>query len=156
MSKTGISVSASERFWSKVDMRGEDECWPWEAYVNDGGYGTFSLTWRESPKRAHRVAYELLIGPIPDGLVLDHLCRNRRCVNPGHLEPVTHAENNRRGISTEARRRRNAEQTHCKRGHEFTPENTYRPPVGYRVCRTCRRDRARGYMKEYRQRLAGA
>ncbi len=78
---------------------------------------------------AHRVAYELAIGPVPDGLVVDHLCFNRACVRPGHLEPVTQQENVMRA------------RTHCRKGHEFTPENTYVRPGGtggiQRICRTC-------------------
>ena len=85
---------------------------------------------------AHRVVYEILVGPIPVGLELDHLCRNRACVNPDHLEPVTTRTNLLRGYSPWACR---ARQTHCKRGHEFTPENTYGTGDGRRYCRTCRR-----------------
>ena len=123
-----------ERFWSKVDRSGE--CWLWTAGLCHG-YGRFTLDGAHHP--AHRVAYEWLIGPIPPGLELDHLCRTPACVRPDHLEPVTHAENTRRHF---------AYQTHCKHGHEFTDENTYLPPNGQRVCRTCvresnRRSRAR-------------
>ena len=83
---------------------------------------------------AHRVAYELTNGPIPDGLELDHLCRVRHCVNPSHIEAVTHRENTLRGTGPIPHR---ARQSHCKHGHEFTPENTYRLPNGCRHCRTC-------------------
>ena len=111
-----------------------DECWPWPGYVNSHGYGY--ARWRGGAVRAHRVAYEAVIGPIPEGLVLDHLCRNRACVNPYHLEPVDDRTNNLRGFSPPAM---NARKTHCSRGHEFTPENTYRWPNGKRRCRTCHR-----------------
>lgn len=84
----------------------------------------------------HRVVYELRVGPIPEGLELDHLCRVRHCANPEHLEPVTGRENIRRGTSPSAI---NGRKTHCKNNHEFTPENTYVSPLGKRTCRTCRK-----------------
>ena len=85
---------------------------------------------------AHRAYYERYVGPIPEGLVIDHLCRNRRCVNPTHLEPVTSAENNLRGLGPGAVNRRKKA---CHRGHAFTPENTYHPPSDpkHRMCRAC-------------------
>lgn len=102
-------------------------CWWWTACINpDTGYGTF---WDGKVLSAHRWAYEHFVGPIPEGLHLDHLCRVRRCVNPAHLEPVTLAENVRRG--------ERATKTHCKNGHEFTPENTIRRNKPGRECRTC-------------------
>lgn len=85
--------------------------------------------------KAHRVAFELIRGCIPNGLVLDHLCRNRGCVNPDHLEPVTFRENIMRGVGYTAQQ---ARKTHCRHGHEFTVENTY-VWRGGRICRTCRR-----------------
>lgn len=88
--------TVTERFWPKVE-RVEDGCWLWTASLTGDGYGRISLGGKFGPMGlAHRVAYELLVGPIPEGLELDHLCRVRRCVNPEHLEPVTHAENVRR------------------------------------------------------------
>lgn len=102
-------------------------CWLWKK-PTPNGYGRVGLVW------AHRLAYELLVGPIPTGLELDHLCRAPACVNPAHLEPVTHFENLRRGNGPAAI---NARKTHCIRGHGFTAENTYRPPSGDRRCRTC-------------------
>lgn len=123
----------ADRFWAKVDKT--DNCWLWTATVNANGYGQ---AWFESRLQlAHRVAYQLVVGPIPDGLSLDHLCRTPGCVNPAHLEPVTHRENCLRGVSPAARQ---AQQTHCKRGHEFDDENTYVDPSGGRRCRQCRRD----------------
>lgn len=84
-----------ERFWSKVDASGD--CWEWTAGVNNRGYGYFHVAVGQSPVGAHRFAYEQLVGPIPDGLVIDHLCRNPPCVNPDHLEPVRFRENLMRG-----------------------------------------------------------
>lgn len=85
--------TAEERFWPKVDRRGDSECWPWLAYLNRNGYGQFV---GGGEVLAHRFAYVLLVGPIPTGLTLDHLCFNPGCVNPAHLEPVTRSENAKR------------------------------------------------------------
>ena len=124
----------AERFWLKVNKT--DTCWLWTgATSSEGRYGTAICEKRQQP--AHRVAYQLLVGPIPDGLDIDHLCRVTLCVRPGHLEPVDHRTNVLRGTSKQAQ---NAVKTHCKRGHEFTPENTRMRPLG-RNCRQCDRDR---------------
>ena len=93
------------------------------------------------------MAYELFIGPIPDGLTIDHLCRNPNCVNPTHLEPVTMWENLMRGDTLTARK---AAQTHCVHGHEFTPENTYVKANGCRLCKACARDRVREIKRRQR------
>ena len=121
-----------ERFWQKVDRRGLDECWPWRGALTNGGYGHFSVT--NKSVMAHRWAYEYEVGPVPDGLQLDHLCRTRVCVNLRHLEPVTGKVNILRGDSPSAK---NARKTHCKRGHEFTSDNTYVWRGGERKCREC-------------------
>lgn len=111
-----------------------DGCWEWSAARNQYGYGLIGRGRRgEGSVLAHRAVYELLVGPIPEGLTLDHLCRNRCCVRPSHLEPVTLAENKARGMSPGAM---NARKTHCTHGHEFTAENTYMYR-GWRQCRTC-------------------
>jgi hypothetical protein len=113
-----------ERFWAKVDKSGE--CWLWTAQTHSG-YGYFNVG-HEHKVRAHRWSYERFVGPIPDGLTLDHLCHNRACVRPDHLEPVTVQENLRRSMD----RRRSA--THCKRGHPYPRE--YQPDKK-RQCRVC-------------------
>lgn len=112
-------------------------CWQWRG-ATTWGYGT---AWAEGrTRRAHRLAYELLIGPIPDGLDLDHLCRNRACVNPTHLEPVTRRVNLLRGVGLTARR---AAQTACIHGHPFDQANTIRRRDGTRDCRSCLHNRNR-------------
>jgi hypothetical protein len=122
-----------ERFWAKVDKRGPDECWPWKGAKKPSGHGVFRYNGRNVG--AYRVSYELLVGATPDGYQIDHLCRNPSCVNPAHLQPVTHHENlERAGVYGVHRR-------FCKWGHEYTPENTYVDPKGMRFCRACRRRR---------------
>jgi hypothetical protein len=138
MTTTAGRALLEERFWSKVDLDGataDDDCYNWTGALDRQGYGQFWLGDRSG--LAHRVAYELARGPIPDGLTLDHLCRNRKCVRPDHLEPVTIKENTLRGTSPSAL---HAVKTHCHRGHEFTPENTFLKANGKgRECRECRR-----------------
>lgn len=132
-------MSLERRFWSKVEKT--DGCWLWTASTSQG-YGRI---WTPTPDggrmlaQAHRVAYELLVGPIPDGLYLDHLCRNRLCVRPDHLEPVTNGENVLRGKSGPAE---NARKTHCIAGHPFDEKNT-RYSAGKRWCRACAARRQR-------------
>lgn len=130
-----------DRFWEKVEK--SDGCWLWLGAKNKLGYGSFGAGSLGS-NAAHRFAYEALVGPIPEGLELDHLCRNPSCVNPSHLDPVTHHENILRGNAPPAI---NARKTHCKRGHEFTPDNTYTLKSSdgrdLRDCRTCRNEAQR-------------
>lgn len=114
---------------------GPGDCWLWVGRLSPKGYGEFSYLSRCT--RAHRTAYLLFVGPIPDGLQLDHLCRVRHCVNPGHLEPVTCRENLLRSPETLATRQ--LARTSCPRGHGYTPENTRVRPDGRRECRTCAR-----------------
>src|SRR5438105_7122344 len=99
----------SERFWSKVDRGGDADCWSWLASKDRDGYGFFCVSKDRPDDRAYRVAYRLLVGPIPNGLELDHLCRNPGCVNPTHLEPVSHRVNVLRGQGPSAI---NARKTH--------------------------------------------
>ncbi|MEU2393982.1 HNH endonuclease signature motif containing protein [Streptomyces sp. NPDC007369] len=122
----------TDRFLAKV-TDAEGGCWEWTGHIMNSGYGRFWLDGEQ--QYAHRVAYEVLRGPIPAGLVIDHLCRNRRCANPDHLEPVTNRTNILRGEGFAARR---ARQTHCLRGHLFDNGNTYVARNGTRKCRRCR------------------
>lgn len=128
-----LKEDLSSRFWRKVDKGGPGGCWLWTANKNRGGYGFIKIDRRN--RSAHRVAYELSVGPIPDGLTIDHLCRVRHCVNPAHLEVVTKRTNTLRGTSPSAV---HARKTHCTHGHKFTPENTYHWRGG-RKCRACHR-----------------
>lgn len=125
-------MTLAERFWSYVEK--SDGCWRWLGFIGKEGYGRFGARKGTTSTLAHRVSYELSVGPIPQGLEIDHLCRNRACVNPSHLEPVTREINIRRGISPAAR---HAKKTHCIRGHEFTVDNIYWGPKNARHCRTC-------------------
>lgn len=124
----------ADRLFEKT-AAGPGACVIFTGHLNNNGYGTIATGGRHGKQLyAHRAAYTLLVGPIPDGLVLDHLCRVRRCINPHHLEPVTQEENVRRA---------SVERTHCPQGHEFTRDNTRQRPGRGRECRTCNRERAR-------------
>lgn len=129
------------RFMAKVQKpEASDGCWMWTSYKNRRGYGMFSLGGRSGrPVLAHRFAYFHLVGPVGEGLHLDHLCRNPACVNPAHLEPVTARENCRRSPI------HNGSKTHCPKGHEYTPENVVRCPSRptHRLCRKCIESRKR-------------
>lgn len=129
-----------------------DGCWLWTGATYDGyGYTTVPGA---SSRRIHRALYEVLVAPVPQHLVLDHLCRNRACCNPDHLEPVTDRENILRGEGPTAR---NARKTHCSQGHELTPENTRtRPGRSNRECKTCRRVGKRRYNAIHRPERASA
>jgi hypothetical protein len=126
-------MSELERFFAKVGGPDDNGCWPWLA-AKKWGYGCFALDGGRIQVRAHRYSYEVLVGPIPDGLTIDHLCRNRGCVNPSHLEPVTMGINVLRGEGPSAK---NARATHCSRGHPYDEKNTYRRKDGGRDCRRC-------------------
>lgn len=122
------------RFWKRVEKT--DTCWIWTAGKTKQGYGAFSPT-KGNKQLVHRWAYETFIGPIPDGLVIDHLCRNRACVRPEHLEPVTNEENLRRGLGYALQ---NGMRTACVNGHPATPENRRLDRHGKTTCRECRRE----------------
>lgn len=122
------------RFFDKVEII--DTCWIWTAYCDSEGYGHFWLN--GTMTYAHYFLYELLVGPVPEGKEFDHLCRHTSCVNPAHLEPVTHQENCRRGEAGKLQRRR----THCPHGHSYEV-NGYLDIRGKRQCRVCSRERDR-------------
>jgi len=118
-------------------------CWEWTGHINRWGYGLITLPRSThgayvngTPKSigVHRAAYQVFVGPVPEGMQLDHLCRNRACCNPDHLEPVTLVENLARGESPSAI---NARKTECVKGHPFDEANTHINPQGHRVCRIC-------------------
>ena len=141
-------MTLEQRFWLKVDKNGPPPvyrpdlgpCWLWLGTLTKG-YGHFRVGSRL--RYAHRVAYELCVGPIQQDLQSDHLCRVSRCVNPNHLEPVTSAENCRRGLGPSASGSRMLAKTHCPQGHPYAGENLYARPNGARVCRACNRERDR-------------
>lgn len=154
-----VRRSVEERFWSKVNKEGSapehrpelGPCWLWTAGLRKG-YGQFHVKRRKQP--AHRYAWNLLVGPIPEGLEPDHLCRVRACVKaianeqgPAHLEPVTRGENARRGDLGIRTKERIQAMTHCKNGHLITDENTCWAPNGGRFCHTCRIESWRAYRR---------
>lgn len=130
-------IPIEQRFWPKVDKSGD--CWVWTASATKNGYGKIGAPGDTGWLLAHRVAYELTVGEIPHGLVLDHLCHNRRCVNPQHLEPVTQAINSMRQLGAILNESGLA-RTHCRNGHEWNAENVYLSAAQRRryVCRPCR------------------
>lgn len=133
------------RFWAKVNLN-DSGCWEWTAYLAQG-YGHFRINQPRSTPLTHRLAYETLVGPVPHGLDLDHLCRNRACCNPEHLEPVSRRVNLLRGETFPAW---NAIKTHCPEGHPYDGDNLIirekKDGRSSRECRECRRafDRKRG------------
>lgn len=126
-----------QRFWDKVEFA-EDGCWVWIGAKISNGYGRFK--WQGRMYLAHRVSYLILVGPIPEELVIDHLCRVRHCVNPDHMELVTFLENVQRG--------ERATMTHCDRGHLFDERNTHYRSGGRRRCLACERDRNKVYREK--------
>ena len=135
--------SPEERFWPRVNKNGPlwngTPCWLWTGAKNKLGYGRFSLGgWHGKLIGAHVFAYVQLVGPIPDGLEPDHLCRNPSCVNPAHLEPVTHSINLQRGLTGKIKNPQTAK-THCPKGHPYDYVNRQ----GKRECRTCHREQTR-------------
>lgn len=147
----------AERYWEKVDRCGDDECWVWKGSLSKG-YGSFFLKkvkGRPIRTPAHRMGYELQVGPIPEGMTIDHLCRNRACQNARHLEPVSNRTNLLRGQGWSGR---HAQATHCPKGHPYDEENTVIRTNGHirRNCRKCRNEATAkrldaAYWREYRR-----
>lgn len=141
-----------ERFWAQVMPEPNSGCWLWLGCLQKGaskgplGYGV--INHNKKKYQAHRFSYERLVGPIEPGLEIDHLCRMPCCVNPDHLEPVTHAVNVSRGRAREACSAFHLAKTHCPRGHPYSGENLIRHKDGRRACRECGRMHARNYWRK--------
>lgn len=134
-----MKVTTEHRFWNRVSLPDDDGCMVWSGALQSKGYGQIKIN--KKMVFVHRYSYGLNVGPIPDGLVIDHLCRNRACVRPDHLEAVTGRENVMRGEGLAPSK---AAQTSCANGHEFTEANTYRWKTE-RGCRECRKENTRRY-----------
>lgn len=140
-------------FFLNVEVEEKSDCWCWRGYVDRNGYGLVKVKHSDggrSNTTAHRFLWQAILGPLDRALELDHLCRNRACVNLEHLEPVTHAENVRRGSA--------ATKTHCKWGHSLADAYRLKPPNGavWRDCRTCNRICKRRYKERLKLREARA
>jgi hypothetical protein len=141
-----ITDKLIKKFWPKVEKSGPipecnpslGQCWTWKGAINKTGYGHLSIGRpNKGSVRAHRLAYLLCVGPIPEGLILDHLCRNRACPNPAHVEPVTHRENLLRGNGFVGINHR---KTHCPKGHPYSGHNLinrFYKGKHMRICRIC-------------------
>jgi hypothetical protein len=140
---------AIERFDANVHVEPNTGCWLWGGSLNTGGYGAICVNGAKMV--AHRFAYERWRGPVPPGLELDHLCRQRCCVNPEHLEPVTHRENVRRGTAGD----QHLAKTHCPKGHPYSGNNLAIANTGQRRCRACQSESSRRSSAQ-RRRARGA
>jgi hypothetical protein len=130
--------SVEERFWHYTEKRRADQCWPWLAGKNRKGYGMLQVGSADN-RAAHRVSYELAFGSIPEGMQIHHTCENKACQNPAHLVAMKPGAHTLIGNGFSGR---NAQKTHCKNGHELSPENCYDYP-GRRACKICAREKAR-------------
>lgn len=134
-------VQTAESFWARVDKSGgPDACWEWQGSKQALGYG--QVGWKGRVLVAHRLAYTLTHGPIPEGMQVHHKCNNPPCCNPSHLEAVTQKANILLSNGTAAK---NARKQHCPRGHPYDDENTYYDTQGGRECRACRRERVKKF-----------
>lgn len=150
LAKSQRDKTPAERFFEKVDA--SSDCWIWTGALLRNGYGYFGSDGRTH--LTHRWSWEHLVGPIPDGLVIDHLCRVHACVNPDHLDPVTQAVNRIRGVTA---RTHNSSKTHCPANHPYDEANTYVSRSGKRSCRECTRVNDRRRKREiYRLRKPAA
>jgi HNH endonuclease len=140
-------IRARERLFRNIQIS-PTGCWLWERTRGLAGYGW--MYWRDKMRPAHRVAYMLFIGKIPEGYEIDHRCRERGCVNPDHLEAVTRSENVRRGMGPAITAYRSATRQYCHRGHLLDEANTYRTSRNGRWCRECRREAGRRHNKKRR------
>src|SRR5690606_13096565 len=147
------AMGLPDRFWAKVALpSGPDGCWLWFGSNNGAGYG--QLRFPAGQKYAHRLSYEALVGPIPNGMFIDHLCRTPACVRPDHLEPVSPRENVRRGNAPLLAGLAQSAKTHCPAGHLYDEENTYyRDSVARkgRCCRICYRRAVDKYQAKTRR-----
>lgn len=133
------------RLWSKASRNEETGCLEWQAYVMPNGYATMS--YYKKTTVAHRLALKFSGREIPEGMWVDHLCRNRRCINPDHLDIVTPRENTLRGVGPDILRKRRASVVECPQGHAYSPENTYTSKSGKRHCKTCAKSRHKARIK---------
>jgi hypothetical protein len=140
------AMNRIDNFVKRVEIDHESGCWNWMGSKNGNTeYGKFSyrVGGQTFHPTAHRFCWETFVGPIPEGLEIDHLCGNKLCVNPDHLEPVTHAENCRRRNTSKHIGEFHRAKTHCPHGHPYSGENLYVNPQGKRECRICKRARTR-------------
>ena len=128
-----INELIKARFWSKVAVLNKNQCWLWKSALAPNGYGKFSIN--NYPCSAHRISFEICKGIIPEELVIDHICRNRSCVNPSHLRAVTYRINNIENSDSVAAK--NINKTHCAQGHEYSKDNTKIRKSKARECRIC-------------------
>lgn len=142
-----MQLSSQDRLWSNIDVVDVDDCWVWKGATTVKEYGRLRVGGRK--KLAYQYAYELVCGPVPDGLELDHLCRNRACCNPFHLEPTTHQENVLRGVAGLTNNHQ-TKKTHCPSGHPYSDTNT-RKQDGQRRCIVCRREQGRSIYHRQRE-----